>query len=146
MSARNRQPARVALTVIVVVGLAVDAFVHLHLASSYAAVRSSVLSQGALFYAEGIVAAIAAVALLVRPRRYTVAFAFLVSAGGTLAVLLYSYVDVGAIGPLPNMYEPVWYFEKTLSAWAEGIAALAALSLLVMYELRPRRSPHALAE
>lgn len=145
MSARNRQPNRLALTVVVVVGLAVDAFVHLHLASSYAAVTSGTLSQADLFYAEGVVAAIACVALLVRPRRYTAVFAFLVSAGGTAAVLLYRYVDVGAIGPLPNMYEPVWYLEKTLSAWAEGIAALAALGLLVVFELRPRHSPHALA-
>jgi hypothetical protein len=47
-------------------------------------------------------------------------------------VLLYQYVNVGAIGPLPNMYDPVQYPEKTLSVWAEGIAAVAALVLLVL--------------
>lgn len=90
--------------------------------------------------------AIAGVALLVRPRRYTAAFAFLVSAGGTAAVLLYSYVDVGPFGPVPDMYEPVWYLEKTLSAWAEAVAALAALGLLLMFAVWPQRSTHALVE
>jgi hypothetical protein len=58
--------------------------------------------------------------------------AFLVSAGGFAAVLVYQYVDIGAIGPLPNMYDPLRYPEKTLSVWAEGIAAVAALVLLVL--------------
>jgi hypothetical protein len=88
-----------------------------------------------------VLAVVAAVAVLVRPRRYTAALAFLVSGGGTAAVLLYRYVDVGAVGPLPDMYEPLWYPEKTLSAWAEGIAALAALALLAVMQLR--RTTHA---
>src|SRR5258708_6995436 len=65
--------------------------------------------------------------------------AFLVSAGGFAAVLVYQYVNVGATGPLPNMYDPLRYGEKTLRVWAEGIAALAALVLLV---LMYRRIPH----
>ena len=144
MSARNGWAIRV-LTVVAVAGLAVDAFVHFHLAPSYAVVRSSTLSQGDLFRVEGTLAVIAGVALLVRPRRYTAAFAFLVAAGGTAAVLLYAYVDVGPIGPLPNMYEPFWYPEKTLSAWAEGTAALAALALFAALHLRARRAVSAVA-
>jgi hypothetical protein len=42
-------------------------------------------------------------------------------------VLLYRYVDVGAIGPVPNMYEPVWFGEKLHSAYAEGGVALVWL-------------------
>jgi hypothetical protein len=133
---------RTALTVVVVAGLAVDAYVHFDLASAYERVASSTLSQADLFRTEGVLAVLAAVAVLVRPRRYTAALAFLVSAGGTAAVLVYRYVDVGAVGPLPNMYEPLWYPEKTLSAWAEGIAALAALALLAVIHLR-RRTTHA---
>ncbi len=83
---------------------------------------------------------IAGVALLVRPRRYTAAFAFVVAAGGTAAVLLYRYVDVGAFGPFPDMYEPLWYTKKTLSAWAEGVAAMAALALLVALHVRAPRT------
>src|SRR5260221_11090932 len=65
-------------------------------------------------------AIIAALALVVRPRRWTALIALLVSAGGFAAVLVYQYIDVGAIGPLPNMYGPLRYPEKTLSVWAEG--------------------------
>jgi hypothetical protein len=143
MSARGWFALRAALTVVVVAGLAVDAYVHFDLASGYAGVKSSVLSQADLFRAEAVVALIAAVALLARPRRYTAAFAFLVTAGGTAAVLLYRYIDVGAFGPFPNMYENIWYPEKTLSAWAEGIAALAALALFVVLHVGTRRTTDA---
>lgn len=145
MNARAWFALRTALIVVVVAGLAVDAYVHFDLASSYAGVKSSVLSQADLFRAEGAVAVIAAVALLVRPRRYTAAFAFLVSAAGTAAVVVYVYVDVGAFGPIPNMYENLWYTEKTLSAWAEGIAAVAALALFVVLHVGARRNTEAVA-
>ena len=123
---------RAGLILVVVAGLAIDAFVHLDLASSYDGVKSSVLTQGDLFRAEAALAIIAALALVVRPRRWTALIALLVSAGGFAAVLLYQYVNVGAIGPLPNMYDPVSFPEKTLSVCAEGIAAVAALVLLVL--------------
>ena len=131
---------RAGLILVVVAGLAIDAFVHLDLASSYDIVKSSVLSQGDLFRAEAALAIVAALALVVRPRRWTAVIAFLVSAGGLAAVLLYQYVDVGAIGPLPNMYDPVSFPEKTLSVWAEGIAAVAALVLLLLLRRTARRS------
>ena len=140
MSVRSWLTIRTLLIVVVVVGLGIDAFVHFDLASRYAGVKSSTLSQGDLFRAEGAIAVLAAVALVVRPRRYTAALAFLATAGGTAAVLLYRYVDVGAFGPLPNMYEPLWSPRKTLSAWAEGIAALAALILLAAIHRRTKRS------
>jgi hypothetical protein len=129
---------RAGLILVVAAGLAIDAFVHLDLASSYDGVKSSVLTQGDLFRVEAALAIIAALALVVRPRRWTALIAFLVSAGGFAAVLVYQYVDVGAIGPLPNMYDPVVYAEKTLSVWAEGIAAVAALVLLTLMHLRIR--------
>jgi hypothetical protein len=61
-----------------------------------------------------------------------------VSAGGFAAVLVCQDVDVGAIGPLPNMYDPLRYSKKALSVWAEGIAAVAALVLLALMHLRIR--------
>jgi hypothetical protein len=131
---------RAGLTLVVVAGLAIDAFVHLDLASSYDGVKSSVLTQGDLFRAEAALAIIAALALVVRPRRWTAFIVLLVSAGGFAAVLLYQYVNVGAIGPLPNMYDPVSFPEKTLSVWAEGIAAVAALVLLVLMHRSARGS------
>jgi len=51
--------------------------------------------------------------------------AFIVTASAVGAVLLYRYVDVETIGPLPNMYEPTWEVPgKPLSAYAEGGAAV----------------------
>lgn len=142
MATRTRTRAALiwTLTLIAAAGLAIDAYVHFHVASTYSVVRSSVLSEADLFRAEATVAALAAAALLIRPRRYTAAIAFVVAAAGTAAVLVYTNVDIGAVGPFPDMYEPFWYPEKTLSAWAEGIAALAALALFVVLHLEARNS------
>jgi hypothetical protein len=139
MSARGSSVIRWALIFAVVAGLAVDAFVHFDLASAFDANKSSVLTEAELFRAEASVSVLAAIALLVRPRRYTAAFAFLVAAAGTAAVVLYRYVDVGAFGPVPDMYDPFWApAEKTLSALAEGVAAVAALALFLMFQRRAR--------
>jgi hypothetical protein len=141
MSARGRLAIQWALVVVVVAGLGVDAYVHFDLASAFAHVKTSTLSQADLFHVEAVAAIVAGVALLVRPRRYTAAFAFLVAAAGTVAVVLYRYVDVGAFGPIPNMYDPYWApTEKILSVYAEGFAALAALALLVLFHTRARRN------
>jgi hypothetical protein len=74
--------------------------------------------------------------LLVR-RRWAVLFAFVVALAGVVAVLLYRYVDVGAFGPLPDMFDPTWYPQKTLSLVAEALAAAAAGTLLLT--VTPRR-------
>jgi hypothetical protein len=131
---RDRLAIRAVLTVLVVVGLAVDAYVHFHLASAFKHNKTSTLSETDLFRAEAVAAIVAALALLLRPRRYTAAFAFLVAAAGTVAVIVYRYVDIGAFGPIPNMYDPYWApAEKTWSLVAEVVAALAALALLAMF-------------
>jgi hypothetical protein len=121
-----------ALAVVTAAALAVDAYVHADLAPDYDAVRASV-SQGTLFRVEAAAAALAALLVLVARRRRTAwAFAFLVAAGGLAAVLLYRYVQVGAVGPLPDMYEPIWFPEKTASAVAEAVGAGTALLGLVL--------------
>jgi hypothetical protein len=66
--------------------------------------------------------------------------AFVVAASALGAVVLYRYVNVGSIGPLPNMYEPIWYTKKTLSAYAEGGAAVLAFVGLARSAVRARRS------
>lgn len=126
---------RTVLIAVVVVGLAIDAYVHFHLAgsSSFKANKTSTVSEATLFRIEAVAAVLAAVLLLVRPNRYTAGFAFLVGAAGLAAVIVYRYVDVGKIGPIPNMYDPFWLpTEKWLSAIAEAAAALAALALVVL--------------
>jgi hypothetical protein len=127
-----------ALALVTAGALAVDAFVHADLASSYDSVKASV-SQGDLFRVEAAAAALAALVLLAAHRRPAAwLFAFLVTAGGLGAVLLYRYVDVGAFGPLPNMYEPFWYPEKTASAIAEAVGAGTALVGLLLAWRRRR--------
>ena len=116
------------LRVVTAAALAVDAYIHADLAPSYDFTHASI-SQGTLFRAEAAAASLAALLLIVAGRRPLVwAFAFLVAAAGIAAVLLYRYVDVGAFGPFPNMYEPVWYAEKSRSAIAEAIGTVTALA------------------
>ena len=119
---------------LVVAGLAVDVAVHWHLAAQFDPLKSSVsphLSQGQLFRVEAAMALLSLVLVIALPRLWTAGLAFMVAAGGVAAVLLYAYVDVGAVGPLPDMGDPSWYPEKTISLVAEGVAALAALWWLV---------------
>jgi len=129
------------LTALVVAGLAVDAYVHFDLASAFKNNKTATLSEADMFRAEATVAILAAVALLLRPRRSTAAFAFLVAGAGLVAVLVTRYVEFGAIGPIPKLYDPYWQpTGKWLSAVAEAVATLAALALTA---LLPARAPRA---
>lgn len=132
------------LRLVTAAGLAVDAYVHWNLAAQFDPVVGSgsvQVSQGQLFRVEALLALAAAVLVLLVRRRWAVLVAFVVALAGVVAVLLYRYVDVGALGPLPDMFDPTWYPEKTLSLVAEAIAAAAAGTLLLA--VRPRRgTPH----
>ncbi|MGA5822900.1 hypothetical protein ACPC54_34190 [Kitasatospora sp. NPDC094028] len=137
---RGRSLAHLALRLVAVAGLAIDAAVHARLADRYDAIGDS-LSQGTLFRLESAAASLAALLVLLWRHRGGDVFAWSVAASALGALLLYRYVDVGAIGPLPNMYEPVWFAEKTLAAWAEGVATAALTALLLVRgrrRLRPR--------
>lgn len=127
----GRRGLTLALCVLTAAGLAVDAYVHIDLAAAFDAVPGTI-SQGDLFRAQAAAAAVVALLVLVARVRLVYLLAFLLAASALGAVVLYTYVDVGPLGPLPAMYEPVWYTQKTLSAVAEGLAALAALALLIL--------------
>jgi hypothetical protein len=136
----GRPPVReLLLRLLVVLGLAVDAVVHLRLASGYQAAAAGGIGEGTLFRVQAGLAAALALAVLLRPGRVVSALAFLVAASALGAVLLYRYVDVPAIGPLPSMYEPVWFAEKSLSAVAEAVAALGSVVLLASAVRRSHR-------
>ena len=111
-------------------GLAVDAYVHAELAERYDGISASV-SQGDLFRLEAGLAALAALLVLVWRRLPGDAFAFLVAAGGLALVIVYRYVDVGELGPAPNMYEPYWFGDKWLSAASQAVATVATGLLLL---------------
>ncbi len=110
--------------------LGLDAYVHVHDAGFYGAPRGGGISQSTLFQLEAVAAGVAAVVLIIGwrvtlGRRADWLGAFFVAASALGAVLLYRYVDVGTIGPLPDMYEPTWEVPgKSLSAYAEGGAAV----------------------
>lgn len=115
------------LRLIVAAGLAADAFVHWRFAPDMAFVQGGSIDGDLLFRVQAAVAGVVAVIILTYATRWAYALAFLVAASAAGALVLYYYVDVGALGPLPDMHEPVWYLEKTISLAGEGGAALAAL-------------------
>lgn len=115
-----------ALRVLTALALFIDAGVHIHLAPGYQAASPAGIGQGNLFLLESAAAVLAGLYVLVRGSRASYAVAVVVALSGFVAVVLYRYVDVPAFGPFPAMYEPVWFFEKSLSAVAEGAGALLA--------------------
>lgn len=127
------------LILMTLVGLGVDAYVHLHIASSYRLVRTNELSQTDLFRLESGLAILAGVWLVLRPSRLSAAVAFLVAAGGVAAVTFYYYIDPGQLGPIPDMYEPVWYADKTRSLQGEALASVTSLLLVALYWRRSVR-------
>lgn len=130
------------LTLVTAAGLAVDGYVHWHLAPRFDTLIGNAnphISQGQLFRVETALAVIALLLVLLTRHRIAVVLAFVVAAGGLVALLTYRYLDIGGFGPLPDMYDPTWYPEKTISAVAEAVAALAAYFLFEL-PVRSRRS------
>ena len=144
-----RSPARPArragiflrvLAVVTAALLAVDAYVHLDDADLYRSVATSSLSQATLFRVEAIVAIVVAVVLVIWPHPVVWVVAALVAGSAAGAVFLYTYVDVGTLGPLPNMYEPTWALPgKRLSAGAEVAATVLAVVGFVVAVVGRRR-------
>jgi hypothetical protein len=121
---------RAVLRVLIAGALVTDAVVHLRLAANYQLAAPGGIGQGNLFRIEAVVAIGVALYVLVRGSKASYAVAFLVLSSALAAVVLYRYVDVPAFGPIPSMYEPIWFFQKSLSAVVEGAGAvLAAIAL-----------------
>jgi hypothetical protein len=137
----GRGALRAVLRLLAAAGLALDAYVHADLSGRFQ--TGGTISESTLFRVQAGLAALAALLVFVRGRRPEAAFTLLIAAAALGAVLLYRYVDVGSIGPLPDMYDPAWYPEKTLGAVAEAVAVIAGAGLIV---IRPtprngRRAP-----
>jgi predicted acyltransferase len=112
-------------------GLAVDACVHFDPASTYAESGGTV-NEGVLLRVEAVVVVLAAVAVIAIGRLAAL-LAGLTVAGSALTMMLASrYVNLGRIGPFPNLYDPVWYPEKPLAALAEGAASVTALAGVIV--------------
>jgi hypothetical protein len=142
------QPARsgrvhgsgMALRILTAVALFIDAGIHIHLAPGYQAGNPAGIGQGNLFLLESAAAVLAGLYVLLRGSRAAYAVAFVVALSAFVAVVLYRYVDIPALGPFPAMYEPVWFLEKSVSAVAEGAGAvLAAIGFVRAGHRTPRR-------
>ena len=109
------------LRVLAAAGLATSAYVHIHLAHRYAGLGNTITMEQ-LFYAQGIVAALVTLWLLATGNRWAWRAAGLIGVASFAAVMVYRYVSVGAIGPLPDMSDPTWSPspEKALSAVVEA--------------------------
>lgn len=136
-----RRRPRAVLRLLTIAGLIVDAVVHLRIAGQYNGVHGTGISEAWLFRIEGFVAIFVALLILLSRHKFVAFVAFVVSASAIGAVLLYRYVNVGPLGPLPNMYDPLWYTEKTVSAIAEGVATLTSLLWLVLPSYKPAATP-----
>ena len=130
--------ADLALRLFGAAALAISSYVHLHGAHFYKSLGDSI-TQADLFYAQGAVAAAVALWVLVTGNRWAWVAVGLVGAASFAAVMVYRYVDVGSIGPIPNMYEPSWQTnQKLLSAYAEAAAVvIAAVALLSRFRRTP---------
>ena len=116
-----------ALRLLTALALFIDAGVHIYLAPGYQAASPGGIGQGNLFLLQSAAAVLAALYVLIRGSWASFALALAVLLSAFVAVVVYRYVDIPAFGPFPAMYEPVWFFEKSLSAVAEGVGALLAL-------------------
>jgi glucan phosphoethanolaminetransferase (alkaline phosphatase superfamily) len=130
------------LSLVTAVLLGVDGYVHLHDAAKYDGFKSSVMTEGTLFRIQAVVAIVVAVLVLIWPRIITWLLSLLVAGSAAVAVTLYTYVNVGQLGPLPNLYENTWHEPgKIASAIAEAAAALISLiGLAVAARARRRRA------
>ena len=114
------------LRLLAATALVVDAVLHLQLARLYNLAAPGGIGEGNLFRLESAAAVLAAALVLGYGGRVAYGLAFLVAASATAVALLYRYVDVPAVGPIPAMYEPVWFTKKVVATAAEALATLTA--------------------
>jgi hypothetical protein len=119
--------------------LVTDAVIHVQLAGRYDLNATGGLSQGDLFRIESGVAVLAAGLILVTAHRAAWAVALVTTASAAVAVLVSRYVEIGQLGPVPDMFEPYWYGQKVVAALAEAVGTVAAVVGLI-------RRPHTQAD
>jgi hypothetical protein len=128
------------LALLTAAGLAVDAYVHIHFGATEPPAPAGHVGEGTLFYVESAVAIVAGLLVLATRRRWAFVVGFLVGGTALAAVVVTRYYDIGAIGPIPDMYEPVWYQQKVIAAVAEAVATVAALiGIVIPRRIAPRR-------
>ena len=132
-----RQAAVAAARLIAVAGLSIDAYVHLDLASAYAEAQAPV-NEGTLFRAEAVLALLTGLALIMSARRLPFVLGLAVSASALTVMLVSRYVDLGPLGPFPDLYDPVWFPEKLWAAGGEAAAVIACVAGILLLSIRAR--------
>jgi hypothetical protein len=126
-----------AARLIAVAGLSIDAYVHLDLASTYAEAQAPV-NEGILFRAEAVLALLTGLALSTSARRLPFVLGLAVSASALTVMLVSRYVDLGSLGPFPDLYDPVWFPEKLWAAGGEAAAVIASIAGVLLLSIRAR--------
>jgi hypothetical protein len=130
--------ATFAVRLVAAAGLAIDAYVHLDLASTYAEAQAPV-NEGVLFRFEAVMALLAAFGVLLTGRRLVLVLGLAISASALAVMLVSRYVDLGPLGPFPDLYEPAWFPEKLWAAFGEGTAVIACLAGILLGSIRAGR-------
>jgi hypothetical protein len=136
---RRGTTAEIVVRAVVALGLAVDAFIHLRLAPVMDVAAPDGIGGGNLFRMQGVVAGVVALLLVLTGRWWAYALAFLVAVSALGPVLLYHFVNVPAIGPIPSMYDPLWSPEKVISIAGEALAAVFAIRGFMLTRETPHR-------
>ena len=117
-----------ALRVLIAGGLFTSAVIHLQLAPGYQQAAPGGIGQGNLFRIQAAVAILSGLYVLIRGSRPAYLVAALVALSAFAAIILYRYVQLPAIGPIPSMYEPVWFTAKVVTAAVEGVAGILSIT------------------
>jgi hypothetical protein len=132
-----RQAAVAAARLIAVAGLSIDACAHLDLASTYAEAQAPV-NEETLFRAEAVLALLAGLALITSARRLPFVLGLAVSASALTLMLVSRYLELGPLGPSPDLYDPVWFPEKLCAAGGEAAAVIASVAGILLLRIRTR--------
>jgi hypothetical protein len=127
-------PLSLVLATLTAACLGVSGFIHLDLADSFSHNPSGTIKEDVIFRIQGVGVIVVALlvltaAVFLKGKLSGLIFlvAALTMAGSVAAVLITRYYDPGTFLFLPDMYEPLWYTEKTVSLLVEALGTLFAL-------------------
>ncbi len=139
-ASRPTTRAGTALHVIGAVALGYSGYLHLRIALERPPLfADGQVSLSGAFVAQTVAAAVVVVWVLARGHLLSW-LAFGVVAVGSLAALVLSvYAQIPAVGPFPELFEPLWYADKYLAAAAAAVASVVALVAVLSLRRRPVR-------
>ncbi len=116
------------LRALIAAGLVASAVIHFQLAAGYQQAAPGGIGQGNLFRIHAAASLATAVFILIKGSSPAFLMAALVTLSAFAAAILYRYVPLPEIGPIPSMYEPVWFTEKVIATVVEGIAGVLSVA------------------